>query len=175
MIHALKKPTIKLRLANESDAAFILSLRLNSELNSYLSMVDGNLYRQINWLRQYKIEEMAGRQYYFVIERIDGIPCGTVRVYDIKSDSFGWGSWILNHDKTRTAAFESALLVYDFGFNNLGFMKSHFEVRKDNLLVIKFHEKMGAKKIGDDVDNFHYEITKEAVDHFFESYKGKLL
>jgi len=97
-----------------------------------------------------------------------------VRIYDIREDSFSWGSWILNEDKTRFAALESAFLVYQFGFEILNFNKSHFEVRKENSKVLSFHEKMGAIKKGENDIEFFYEITKDAVQLAKQRLKGKI-
>ena len=108
-------------------------------------------------------DTMAKKQFYFIIQKLDGTPCGTVRVYDIRSDSFCWGSWILNENKTRFAAIESAFLVYKFGFESLGFKKCHFDVMKGNDKVISFHKKMGAVQVGEDEANYYYEITDVAV------------
>ena len=160
----LESKTIRLRLVEEADAAFILSLRLDPKLNGYLSVVPSNVQKQIDWIRQYRCDEVAGRQFYFIIERIDRTSCGTVRVYDLKEDSFSWGSWILNEDKTRFAAVESAFLVYKFGFEVLGYKQSHFEVMKGNLGVIRFHERMGATRVGEDEEYIYLTITKEAVE-----------
>lgn len=101
-----------MRYVEESDAEFILSLRLDNRYNNFLSRVDASLDGQKSWIRKYKDDEREEKQFYFIIERNDGIPCGTVRIYDLKKDSFCWGSWILNEDKTRYAALESAMLVY---------------------------------------------------------------
>lgn len=155
--------TIKMRLIREEDAEFILSLRLDERYNKFLSSVDDNLAAQKVWINKYKQDEEAGLQYYFVIETKDSKPCGTVRLYDFKDDSFCWGSWILNEDKTKYAALESAFLVYRFGFEELGFSKSHFDVRKGNLKVIDFHKKFGAIEIGEDEHNNYYEISQESV------------
>lgn len=155
--------TIKMRLIREEDAAFILSLRLDERYNKFLSSVDGSLAAQKEWINKYKQDEEAGLQYYFIIETKDSKPCGTVRLYDLKADSFCWGSWILNEDKTKYAALESAFLVYQFGFEGLGFKKAHFDVRKGNLKVIDFHKKFGAVETGEDEDNYYYEISQESV------------
>ncbi|HDI3323402.1 TPA: N-acetyltransferase, partial [Vibrio cholerae] len=93
----------------------------------------------------------------------DGVPCGTVRIYDFKNDSFSWGSWILNDSKPRYAAVESAFLIYEFGFEKLGFKKSHFEVVKGNDKVSDFHLKFGAQQVDEDSDNYYYEISKSVV------------
>ncbi|MEL3927827.1 GNAT family N-acetyltransferase [Aeromonas enteropelogenes] len=155
--------TIKMRLIREEDAEFILSLRLDERYNKFLSSVDDNVAAQKEWIKKYKQDEEMGLQYYFIIETKDSKPCGTVRLYDFKSDSFCWGSWILNEDKTKYAALESAFLVYKFGFEELGFKKSHFDVRKGNLKVIDFHKKFGAVETGEDDDNYYYEIAQESV------------
>lgn len=152
-----------MRLVEENDAKFILKLRLDGRYNQFLSDVNPDLQAQINWIREYKSDEKRKKQFYFIIERLDGTPCGTVRIYDFHQDSFCWGSWILNEDKTRSAAIESAFLVYEFGFDELGFVKSHFDVRKGNERVISFHRKMGAQQTGEDELNYYFEITKEAV------------
>ncbi|NCE92707.1 GNAT family N-acetyltransferase [Pseudomonas sp. L13] len=159
----LQSKTVKLRLIEEQDAEFVLKLRLDDRYNQFLSSVNPSVEAQKEWIKQYKNDEVEGIQYYFIIERLDGTPCGTVRIYDLKEDSFCWGSWILNEDKTRYAALESAFLVYQFAFEHLDFAKSHFDVRKGNDRVISFHEKMGAVKTGETELNLLFEITKEAV------------
>lgn len=159
----LQYKNIQLRLVEPSDAEFILSLRLDGNYNRYLSKVAGTVEDQRSWIESYKEDEAVGKQYYFVIERLDGTPCGTVRLYDIRDESFCWGSWILNRNKTKYAALESALLIYRYGFDILGFEKSHFEVMKENIGVVNFHKRMGAQVVREDEVNFYFEITKDAV------------
>ncbi|MFT0213779.1 GNAT family N-acetyltransferase [Pseudomonas sp. F1_0610] len=169
----LESKTIRLRLVEEADAEFILSLRLDNRYNQFLSLVDSNLAGQISWIRSYKLEEKEKKQYYFVIERLDGVRCGTIRVYDLKLDSFCWGSWILNENKTRYSALESAFLIYQFGFEILGYNKSHFDVMKENKSVISFHKKMGANIVREDSINFYFEILKETVESTRKQIKEK--
>ena len=159
----LQSKTVRLRLIEEQDAEFVLTLRLDDRYNQFLSSVNPSIAAQKERIKKYKTDETEGTQYYFIIERLDGTPCGTVRIYDLKEDSFCWGSWILNENKTRYAALESAFLVYQFAFENLNFKKSHFDVRKGNDRVISFHEKMGAIKTGETELDLLFEIEKEAV------------
>lgn len=173
-MNKLEGNSIRLRLVEERDANFILKLRLDSRYNTFLSAVVADIDAQKTWIRRYKDEENKGLQYYFIIERLDGTPCGTVRIYDFRKDSFCWGSWILNEDKTRYAALESAFLVYDFGFKELGFKKSHFDVMKGNQAVIKFHMRMGAVKIHEDEINIYFEITEEMINASKQKLRDKL-
>ena len=86
-----------------------------------------------------------------------------MRLYDFRENpkSFCWGSWILGESKTKYAAVESALLVYEAGFSYLGFEQSHYEVMKGNEKVHSFHLKMGAEKTSEDSINVYYIFPKE--------------
>jgi RimJ/RimL family protein N-acetyltransferase len=144
--------TITLRFVELSDAEFIHSLRTDEKYNKHLSLVDNNVLKQKEWLRKYKEREKLSKEYYFIILRkLDQLPIGTVRVYDFieEENSFCWGSWILNENKTRYAALECALLIYDFAFIKLRFNRCHMDIRKQNTKVIKFHERFGVKIVGE--------------------------
>jgi len=160
MSASLNGKTVSLRLVEESDAEFILSLRLDARYNKYLSEVSADIDKQKKWIARSKLEEKSGTQFYFIITNREK-SCGTVRVYDLKVDSFSWGSWILNSDKTRYAAIESALLVYKFGFEDLGYNNCHFEVLNGNIGVVNFHKKFGAKIVGEDEECTYFELSKD--------------
>ncbi len=170
----LESKSVRLRYVEENDARFILSLRLDDRYSKYLSSVSPDVNSQKKWIRSYKESEAKGEQFYFIIERLDGVPCGTVRVYDLRSDSFCWGSWILNEKKPRYAAIETAFLVYQFGFDQLGFYKSHFDVMKKNSGVLKFHRRMGAVETGEDDDNIYFIITKDEVEQAKSKLENKI-
>jgi RimJ/RimL family protein N-acetyltransferase len=143
----LKSNTIFFRLAEVADAKFILSLRVDDKYNKYLSAVDNDLEEQREWLANYKEKEKNGTEYYFIICRnLDNKPIGTVRMYDFlkERNSFCWGSWILNEDKTKYAALETAVLIYEYAFFELCFTNCHFDVRKGNEGVVNFHKRFGA-------------------------------
>lgn len=148
----LQSKTIYLRLAQPNDAQFIHSLRINETYNKYLSKVDEDISMQKKWLIEYKKREELGLEFYYIIHRRDNsLPIGTVRIYDFlgDKDSFSWGSWILNENKTRYAALECALLIYDFAFFSLNFKRCHMNIRKNNIKVIDFHAKFGVKIIAE--------------------------
>jgi len=147
-----KSKTIYFRLVETSDAPFIHSLRVDKRYNQHLSIVDPDLSKQVEWIRNYKLKEALGKEYYYIIHRnSDSLPIGTVRIYDCigKNESFCWGSWILNENKTKYAALESAIMVYDFAFFELGYKRCHMDIRKENLKVIDFHKRFGVKIIGE--------------------------
>lgn len=147
-----KSKTIHFRLAEMADAKFIHSLRTNEKYNKHLSFVEDDIAKQENWLVKYKIRETLKQEYYFIIHRnYDDLPIGTVRIYDLieSEQSFCWGSWILNENKTKYAALESAIIIYDFAFFKLGYKRCHMDIRKENHKVIEFHKRFGVKIIGE--------------------------
>ena len=152
-----------LRLVEPADANYIYSLRVNSQLNTFLSAAPESPQAQRDWINTYKTRESERLEHYFVICNIDRQPCGVVRLYDYSESSFCWGSWILDVNKSRYAAVESALLVYEVGFKRLGFPGCHFDVRLGNARVISFHQKMGAHMVKQDDLNMYFEITPAAI------------
>lgn len=139
--------------AREEHSEFIFGLRHDEVLNRFLSAPPKSVDEQRAYISSYRSKESAGSEFYFVIEDHAALKCGTVRVYDIRPDdkpnSFSWGSWILTADKPRYAAVESALLVYELGFDRMKCSASHFEVMKDNVKVVAFHQRFGAEIVGE--------------------------
>lgn len=152
---------IHMRLVELDDAPFIVSLRVDRK-NRFLSKVDVDSQRL--WLTEYKTRMAVGTEFYFIICTNNNEPCGTVRVYDFRDNSFCWGSWLLNSNAPTTAGIESALLVYEFAFYNLKFNHCHFDVRLDNVKVRAFHERFGASTIKTSNLNAYYELSLAAYE-----------
>lgn len=172
----LKKPekisgkNVILRNANVNDAEFILNLRTDPIKGKYLSPTSNDLNSQIKWLEKYSKDNT---QIYFIIENQSGEKFGTIRIYDTKDDSFCWGSWILKDGRPSGFAIESALIIYSFALT-LGFKKSHFEVKKENKSVWQFHERFGAVRVGENNEDYFYEISFTSINKSIEKYKKYL-
>lgn len=163
--------TLMFRDANEDDAAFILKLRTDSQKSRYLSTTDADLEKQKSWLNQYADQT---DQAYFIIENLESEPLGTVRLYDAQDHSFCWGSWILKEGAPQTAAIESALMVYAYAIDHLKFQAAHFDVRKGNESVWRFHERFGAQRTGETTMNYLYQINSEQISTAQKRYKKYL-
>jgi len=163
MTKLLETKNLFFRLAVPDDAEFIFSLRKNEKLNKHISQVTGGPLQQREWLTEYKKREELNEEFYFIICRKDNNELiGTVRIYDITTDKkFCWGSWILNDNKTKSAAIESAILVYKFCFEHCGFTSSYFQVDKQNIGVRSFHLKTGASIKEEDKVNTHFVFTNK--------------
>lgn len=152
-------PRLLFRDAAIDDAQFILSLRLDPAKNRFISRTAPDLQDQVDWLRGY-VQDRS--QAYFVIEDQSGTPVGTVRLYDAQGASFCWGSWILSDGAPKSSAIESTLMVYTYGLA-CGFQSSHFDVRKANDRVWSYHEWLGARRTGEDAENYYYTMSNEAI------------
>jgi RimJ/RimL family protein N-acetyltransferase len=150
------------------DAVFILSLRTDPRKSRFLSPTVHDVSKQRAFIERYQ-QDLS--EYYFIICDWESRPLGTVRIYDIRGDSFSWGSWILSRDAHATAAVESALLVYDFGFYALHYKTAHFEVRRDNSSVVDFHRRFGALVTGEDELNFYFSFDIPAFLRSREKYR----
>lgn len=143
-------PNLRLRPVMAGDAGYIHGLRTDPRYNAHLSSVTGTVEDQRRWIEGYKAREAEGREAYFVIERHDGVSCGTVRLYGIEGERFTWGSWILDARKPQKAALESAVLSFDFGFETRGLAAASIDVRRDNARAIKFYRRFGMTECGSD-------------------------
>lgn len=158
--HKVKGRTLIFRDANEYDAEFILKLRTDSQKSRYLHTTEADLDKQKAWLNHYADQT---DQAYFIIENLEGESLGTVRLYDAQDHSFCWGSWILKEGAPQTAAIESALMVYAYAIDHLKFQAAHFDVRKGNESVWRFHERFGAQRVASNQDDYLYTIDNTAI------------
>lgn len=157
-------PNLTLRLIEPEDAAYVYALRTDPAYNRHLSDVRGTLDEQRRWLDRYKLREATLEELYYVIERKNGTPCGLVRLYDISAESFTWGSWILDHNKTLKAALESAVLSFGVGFEGLGLSLAHVDVRIGNEQAEAFYRRFGMTEVRRDFKNIYFNYPRSRFD-----------
>jgi RimJ/RimL family protein N-acetyltransferase len=152
----------RLRPVTLDDAAFIVHLRSNPSLNRYLHGISSRLEDQIAWIECYFERP---HDYYFIVEEVEsGEPHGAIGIYEIKSDTAEWGRWILKPGSM--AALESAWLIYEAGFANLGLARMFARTLAENPKVVSFHDSFGASRNG--ILKDHFSINgepKSAIEH----------
>ena len=165
----LERYGVKVRLAPEQDAFFILSLRTDERLSRFLHKTDNDLVKQLEWMKAYKEREHKGEDYYFIYTNDDG-PFGLNRIYDIHDDCGTGGSWLCKPDTDVEASIATLLIMRDIMFDCIGLQNDLFDVRKGNSHVQKIHKMMGAKMIGEtDLDYLFklsksdYQVSKEKI------------
>ena len=149
---------VNIRTVTPGDAEFILSLRCNQEKAKYLHKTEYNIKKQEEYI-QHALS--LDNEWYFIIENKIHKPLGTYRIYDLKPDSFGIGSWLMIDGCSYYETIEGEYLVKTVDFKKTGFNKFHFDVRKENKKVIRFHKLMGARQIGETEQDIFFECTKD--------------
>ena len=164
LIARVEGPNLILRLIKPDDAAYVHGLRTNPLYKSYLSKVTGTVQDQRAWIEGYQARESAGQEFYYVIERKDGTRCGLVRLYDFDVESFSWGSWVLDENKTRKAALESTILSFGVGFDALGVQLVNVDVRVANEHAAAFYRRLGMVETHRTDQDIFFNYTREQFD-----------
>lgn len=160
-VERVEGPNLILRLIKPEDANYVQSLRSDPEYNVHLSEVRGTAEDQRRWIEIYKAREAEGRELYYVIERKDGQHCGLVRLYDIGEEGFTWGSWVLDANKPRKAALESATLSFGIGFDLLNLPRASVHVRITNEKALGFYIRLGMKELRRDEQDIYFVYLRE--------------
>lgn len=155
---ALVGKYVTLREVRVEDADFILQLRCDEKKSQFLHKTEYDLPKQEAYIKRYF--ELSD-EWYFIAEDKTGKPIGTYRIYDVQGDSFCIGSWLMIDGVTAEQSFETDYLVRMYGFNVLAFNKIHFDVRKGNKKVWRYHMSLGAVKTGETDLDFLWELKKE--------------
>ncbi len=158
---------INLREITVDDAEFVLKLRCNDKKSRFLHKTEYNLEKQVDYIKNYL---KKNNEWYFIIENKEHTPIGTIRIYDVEGDKYTGGSWLMIDGSTPQEAVEGDLLMKEYSFDVLGFNKNCFEVNKNNKKVVRFHKICGTKIVGEDEENYYFELTKDD----FEKNKEKL-
>ncbi len=152
-----------LRHVQREDANFILALRQDPVKGRYLNPTSPELEDQVKYISAYYHSTDSA---YFIIQDRAGEPCGTVRLYDPREDSFSWGSWILRDGLPFYYAMECILILYNYATQCLGFKRAHFDVRKENRKVLDFHRRYGAVVLSEDELNYYLEVSADKMASF---------
>jgi len=141
-------------------AGFIFGLRSDPERARYLHPTSPSLADQVSWLQAYARRE---HEAYFVVQTRRGEALGTVRLMEAHGHTFSWGSWLLKRGAPATAAIESALMVYAYALDALGFHDCELHVHADNTRVRAFHERLGAVAVTRDDTDVRYCLSHDAI------------
>lgn len=159
----LSRYGLDVRLVNENDTDFILSLRSDKQLTRFIHQQDNDREQQLAWFKKYKEREREGRDYYFIYFK-GGKPVGLNRVYNVFEYYGTPGSWLCTPDNEIEASLATNFILNDIIFEFLGLDFTVFDVRKANKHVWKLHKQCGAKQIGKSEIDYYFIINK--TDYF---------
>lgn len=173
----MDKYGLHVRFVNEDDAEFILKLRTDPELSKFIHNTEYNVENQKEWIRNYKIRENKGSEYYFIFY-FNGKPVGLNRIYAIKEDgSFTTGSWIFAKDAPIEASVASAIIVREIAFDVLDMLfENAFDgCHVDNKKVLRFNKMLGLRITGEIQDEKGKYYTQSLDKEDFLMNKAKIL
>jgi 2-iminobutanoate/2-iminopropanoate deaminase len=148
-----------LRQVRESDAGFILALRLDPRRSRFIARTANDIGRQREFIRRC----LGGdEKIYFIIEDRAGRPVGTIRIAEVLADAFEVGSFVVHPDAGVFAAMEAFFLVARYGFEVLGKLAVRGLVVKENRTVCQFFAKVGCVVIGEGEGKVLFEAKREA-------------
>lgn len=150
---------LSVRLVNEKDVDYILSLRTNKHLTRFIHQTDDDREKQMEWIRNYKKRESEGREYYFIY-LIGDKPVGVNRIYNIFEYYGTIGSWICNLDNETEVSLATYILMFDLLFDHIKLDITLFDVRKDNKHVWKLHKMLGAQSVGESDIDYYFTLNK---------------
>lgn len=133
---SLKKYGLEVRLVNEHDADFILSLRSDPNKTKYMVTIDSDIERQKEWIQEYKKREKEGLDYYFIYNNTEGEPLGVNRIshVDYKEKLAKSSSWITIEGLT-TEPFILQLIQNEIAFNllDIDILKGEIHKKKQSI------------------------------------------
>lgn len=166
---------LHVRFVNEDDAEFILGLRTDSKLGQYISATNGDIEKQKEWTRQYKIRERQGTDYYFMFEKPLGTRLGVSRIYEIKKETFQTGSWIFSKDAPFGAAFLGDIICHEIAYELFPDGVNFHDIKKDNFSVNKYADQFNPQFIFETELTRYYINRRENYLKYKDIYLQKLL
>ena len=162
----LDKYGLHVRFVREDDAEFIVALRTNAHNARYIHDTDASVEAQRAWIRNYKVREAAGEEYYLLFE-VEGVPQGVYRIYKRYDDWCVTGSWVFSPDAQRNAALKAMIITHEIVFEELGNKYVHDVdgINEENKGVINAMKSIGGKFWGERVEEkgkyLQFDLHKE--------------
>jgi hypothetical protein len=159
------------RLVEEEDYEFIFLLRSDERLGRHLSKTREDPDSQRIWIRDYKLRERSGDEFYFIsLDPVSGERLGVFRLYNFNDDSFGTGSWLYKPG-LKNRPIIGNITGKEIGFDFLQYEKCRFDVRKENVTILAYHRLFNPIQIDEDDLNIYFELSK----YNFDKTKKKIL
>jgi hypothetical protein len=155
----LERYGLQVRLVEENDAEFIVSLRTDPRLSRHIHDTSPDIEQQKQWIRNYKLREEQGLDYYFIFS-INNQPQGLARIYDITEDTFTQGSWVFSPNAVLGASVLGNIISCEIGFEFLEKKIEYSDARRDNN-THRYVQSFNPEIINTDELNIYYKILPE--------------
>lgn len=158
---------INMRSVDESDAEFILQLRLDSYNSQFINKTENDLDKQIEWI---KSQRSRPNDYYFLFTDKENKKAGVISVYNTNNKRAESGRFISFGNSTQN--IEAVLMHYEFAYYQLGIDLVHFTVSKNNKKVANMWKRLGIPIVGEKqvngIDSYYFELPKDKYEKIFK-------
>lgn len=159
------------RLVEEEDYEFIFHLRNDKERGRHLSSIKEDPESQRIWIKNYKLRERSGDEFYFIALNPDNSErMGVFRLYNFTNGYFGTGSWLYKPGLKHQPIIGN-IVGKEIGFDFLQYDTCRFDVRKGNSKILAYHKLFNPVLVDEDNLNFYFELSKSS----FEKTKNQIL
>lgn len=134
----IKGKYVALKPADEADSAFTLSLRQDPQFTAFLPRLDITLEQQKAWIAAQRERE---DDYFFVVWTNEGVPIGTVSVYNVNGDTSESGRLALRGNALQNT--EACLLLFRFAFDVLHLKEVTGYIVDGNRRAERFNSQFG--------------------------------
>ena len=164
------------RFVNEGDAEFIYKLRSDATLSKYIHDIHGGVVQQVEWIRNYKLREAEGKEYYLIFFK-DEKPVGLNRLYSFHDTTYTGGSWVMVPKSPMEVVLAVPLIIREIAFEELGmtFEDNYDATHVDNKKVIKFNQMFGCKIYKHFMDVKGEYVAMSLTKEDFEANKPRLV
>ena len=135
---------VKLRCANQADAEFTLAIRQDPEITKILPPIHNTLEQQREWLLKQIVAEDSC---FLIIENLQGKALGTLSFYNIDWENRVCEMGRLCSYGTPVENIEANVLLTDYLFMELKFVKLTGQVQLANIHVKSYNERFGYEYI----------------------------
>lgn len=172
---SLEKYGLKVRLVNENDADFILSLRSDPTKTKFMITLDDEIESQKKWIQEYKKREKEGLDYYLIYSNIEDEPIGLNRIshVDYKNRTATASSWI-TVEGLINEAFKMSIIQSEIAFDLLKIDTFICEVHKRNSRVIRVFKLFDYKFKDNETEYYHFFIEKNDFLKTYDNHLTKL-
>lgn len=158
---ALEKYDLRVRLVGLQDAPFIISLRSDATRTKYMITLDDDVQKQEQWIRDYKIRERKGEDYYLVYELLDGTLVSVNRISQIsftesKCKAAGW----IKKKRAKVNSMAVFILQKEIIFNLLGLNYFYSDLHQDNKSVLRYYKAFDVKPVMKKNDFLYFDFYK---------------
>lgn len=157
--------SLKMRLVNENDADFIVSLRSNPQLTKYMVTLSDDIAKQKEWIANYKLLEREGKDYYFIFE-IEEKKMGVLRIsyIDMNGKTAKAANWI-KIPSERSVTVKMFTLWFFVIFDVLKLDSFYSDVHKDNERSLRYFKEYNFSCSNNPNENEHFDIVGTRKDY----------